>query len=85
MDSSAVVLVFVVVLALGFDFTNGFHDAANAIATSVSTRALRPRTAVIYAGIFNFIGIEPEFVAAEIIRALRSDESISDTSTPIAR
>jgi PiT family inorganic phosphate transporter len=56
MDGSTVVLIVVVVLALGFDFTNGFHDAANAIATSVSTRALRPRTAVIYAGIFNFIG-----------------------------
>ncbi|HEX8518695.1 MAG TPA: inorganic phosphate transporter, partial [Pseudonocardia sp.] len=44
MELAAVVVV--VVVALGFDYTNGFHDAANAIATSVSTRALAPRTAL---------------------------------------
>jgi inorganic phosphate transporter, PiT family len=49
-------LIAVVVLALFFDFTNGFHDAANAIATSVSTRALTPRTAVVMAGVLNFAG-----------------------------
>jgi PiT family inorganic phosphate transporter len=49
-------LVAVVALALFFDFTNGFHDAANAIATTVSTRALRPRVAVAYAGALNFVG-----------------------------
>ena len=49
-------LVAVIVVALFFDFTNGFHDAANAIATSVSTRALAPRTAVLYAAILNFAG-----------------------------
>ena len=49
-------LVAVVVLALFFDFTNGFHDAANAIATTVSTRALTPRVAVLMAGILNFAG-----------------------------
>jgi PiT family inorganic phosphate transporter len=49
-------LIAVVVLALFFDFTNGFHDAANAIATSVSTRALTPRAAVLMAGILNFAG-----------------------------
>ena len=43
-------------MALFFDFTNGFHDAANAIATSVSTRALTPRLAVVFAGILNFVG-----------------------------
>ena len=41
-------VVVVVAFALGFDYTNGFHDAANAIATSVSTRALTPRAAVSY-------------------------------------
>ena len=51
----ALVLV-VVVVALGFDYTNGFHDAANAIATSVSTRALTPRVALIMAAVFNVIG-----------------------------
>jgi PiT family inorganic phosphate transporter len=49
-------LVAVVAVALFFDFTNGFHDAANAIATSVSTRALSPRIAVGFAAIFNFLG-----------------------------
>src|SRR5437764_1116034 len=51
-----VTLVAVVVLALFFDYTNGFHDAANAIATTVSTRALSPRQAVLMAGILNFAG-----------------------------
>ena len=41
------IVIAVVVVALAFDYTNGFHDAANAIATSVSTRALSPRAAVI--------------------------------------
>src|SRR4051812_45443114 len=44
----------VVVVALGFDYTNGFHDAANSIATVVSTRVLSPRLAVIWAAFFNF-------------------------------
>lgn len=49
-------IILVVVLALCFDFTNGFHDTANAIATSVSTRALSPRVAVVLAGSMNLIG-----------------------------
>jgi len=44
------------VVAVGFDYTNGFHDAANAIATSVSTRALTPRTALVMAAVMNLIG-----------------------------
>ncbi len=51
-----VLVVVVIVLALGFDFTNGFHDAANAIATSVSTRALTPRVALVMAAVMNFAG-----------------------------
>jgi inorganic phosphate transporter, PiT family len=51
-----VLLVAVVLVALGFDFTNGFHDTANAIATSVSTRALSPRQAVLLAAIANLAG-----------------------------
>ncbi|QGQ98620.1 inorganic phosphate transporter [Paenibacillus psychroresistens] len=50
------VIIIIVVLALMFDFINGFHDTANAIATSVSTKALTPRVAVIYAAILNFVG-----------------------------
>jgi len=49
-------VVVVVALALGFDYTNGFHDAANAIATSVSTRALTPRAALLMAAVMNFAG-----------------------------
>ena len=49
-------VVLVVALALSFDYTNGFHDAANAIATSVSTRALTPRVALIMAAVMNFAG-----------------------------
>jgi inorganic phosphate transporter, PiT family len=51
-----VLLITIVVLALVFDYTNGFHDSANAIATSVSTRALSPRTAVLMAAAFNLFG-----------------------------
>ena len=46
----------VVIVALVFDYTNGFHDAANAIATSVSTRALTPRVALAMAAVMNFVG-----------------------------
>ena len=51
-----VIVVVVVVTALAFDFTNGFHDTANAMATSIATKALKPRTAVIIAGVLNLIG-----------------------------
>jgi len=50
------IIIAVVVVALVFDYTNGFHDAANAIATSVSTRALTPRVALALAAIMNFVG-----------------------------
>ncbi len=50
------IVVAVVVVALAFDYTNGFHDAANAIATSVSTRALTPRIALLLAAVMNFVG-----------------------------
>ncbi|MGO4369252.1 anion permease [Paenibacillus sp. MCAF20] len=50
------VLWIVVFLALSFDFINGFHDTANAIATSVSTRALKPRVAIVLAAVMNFVG-----------------------------
>ena len=51
-----VVLWIVVATALAFDFTNGFHDTANAVATSISTRAMAPRVAVTLAAILNFVG-----------------------------
>src|SRR6202167_2621837 len=51
-----VIIVIVVVTALAFDFTNGFHDTGNAMATSMATGALGPRTAVAISGVLNFIG-----------------------------
>ncbi|MED4958186.1 inorganic phosphate transporter [Paenibacillus macerans] len=56
MDTSLLIIIIVIILALGFDFINGFHDTANAIATSVSTRALKPRTAILMAAVMNFLG-----------------------------
>lgn len=56
MDTSSLIIIIVIILALGFDFINGFHDTANAIATSVSTRALKPRTAILLAAVMNFLG-----------------------------
>lgn len=56
METSFFVLAIVIFLALAFDFINGFHDTANAIATSVSTRALKPRVAIIMAACMNFLG-----------------------------
>src|SRR5437868_12137274 len=53
---SDVILVIVVVTALAFDFTNGFHDTANVVATSISTRAMSPRLAVGFASLLNFAG-----------------------------
>jgi PiT family inorganic phosphate transporter len=50
------IIIAVIVIALGFDYTNGFHDAANAIATSVSTRALTARVALLLAAVMNFVG-----------------------------
>jgi len=53
---SSALLIITIVVALGFDFTNGFHDTANAVATSVSTRALTPRMAVLIAAVANLGG-----------------------------
>jgi PiT family inorganic phosphate transporter len=60
---SDVVLYIVVATALAFDFTNGFHDTANAIATSISTRAMSPRAAVLMSAVLNFVGA---FVSLEV-------------------
>ena len=57
LEISIYVLGLLIALALLFDFMNGFHDAANAIATVVSTRVLKPQTAVAMAAFFNFIAI----------------------------
>jgi PiT family inorganic phosphate transporter len=54
--ATTVIVVLVVVVAFAFDYTNGFHDAANAIATAISTRALTPRVALTIAAVMNFVG-----------------------------
>lgn len=56
MDALFVVTILIVICALAFDFINGFHDTANAIATAVSTKALKPRHAIILAAFMNFLG-----------------------------
>ncbi len=56
MSLDLAIVIAVVAIALAFDYTNGFHDAANAIATSVSTRALTPRVALVLAAVMNFVG-----------------------------
>lgn len=56
MLSVPITVIVVVILALAFDFINGFHDTANAIANSVSTRSLTPRQALMIAAVFNFVG-----------------------------
>lgn len=56
MDTVLLLTIMIVVFALAFDFINGFHDTANAIATSVSTRALKPRVAILLAATMNFAG-----------------------------
>ena len=55
MDATLSLVVFVIVVALVFDYINGFHDAANSIATVVSTRVLSPGKAVLWAATFNFL------------------------------
>jgi inorganic phosphate transporter, PiT family len=71
-------LVAVVAVALFFDFTNGFHDTANSIATSVSTRALSPRVAVLLAAVLNFAGAFVSLkVAATVAKGIVDPEAIT--------
>lgn len=74
-------LILVVALTLVFDYINGFHDAANAIATVVSTRVMRPMTAVLYGGVLNFFGaLLGTEVAATIGSGLVNAQSITLTT-----
>jgi hypothetical protein len=59
MTSAFAILILIIVVALIFDFINGFHDAANSIATVVSTRVLSPGRAVVWAAFFNFVAGPP--------------------------
>ncbi len=63
-------MVLVVILAMGFTYTNGFHDASNAVATSVSTRALTPRIALALAAVMNLFG---GFLGVRVVQTIGSD------------
>jgi PiT family inorganic phosphate transporter len=79
-----VLLVVVVVVALGFDFTNGFHDTANAVATSVSTRALSPRLAVLTAAIANLAGAFVTTAVAKTVGKGIIDTGLATEKTVLA-
>jgi PiT family inorganic phosphate transporter len=68
----------IILIALAFDYTNGFHDAANAIATSVSTRALTPRAALALAAVMNFVGA---WFGTEVAKTVGSGIIASPTGT----
>jgi PiT family inorganic phosphate transporter len=77
-------LVVVIVVALGFDFTNGFHDTANAVATSVSTRALTPRMAVLVASVANLAGAFVTTAVAKTVGKDVVDSGLINTKTVLA-
>jgi PiT family inorganic phosphate transporter len=77
---SDVILVIVVATALAFDFTNGFHDTANVVATSISTRAVSPRLAVLLASLLNFAGAFISLaVAATVANGIVNADAITPT------
>jgi PiT family inorganic phosphate transporter len=72
------IVVAVVVVALAFDYTNGYHDAANAIATSVSTRALTPRIALLLAAVMNFVGALLGQEVAKTVQGVLTIDGVSE-------
>jgi PiT family inorganic phosphate transporter len=76
---SDVILVIVVGTALAFDFTNGFHDTANVVATSISTRAARPQVAIAFASLLNFVGA---FISISVAATVAKDVVNADVITP---
>jgi inorganic phosphate transporter, PiT family len=77
-------LVIVVIVALGFDFTNGFHDTANAVATSISTRAMTPRIAVLVAAAANLAGAFVTTAVAKTVGKGIIDTSLANEKTILA-
>src|SRR6266550_672288 len=78
-NATVILVLFIVLVALVFDFTNGFHDAANSIATVVATRVLSPRYAVLWAAVFNFVAflVFKTHVAATIAIGVVNPEILS--------
>jgi inorganic phosphate transporter, PiT family len=77
--SADVILVIVVGTALAFDFTNGFHDTANVVATSISTRAARPQFAIAFAALLNFAGA---FISISVAATVAKDVVDASAITP---
>ena len=79
MSGEFIILVLLIVTALAFDFTNGFHDTGNAMATSIATGALKPKTAVLLAGVLNLVGA---FLSVEVaVTVTTSVLKIQDSKT----
>jgi inorganic phosphate transporter, PiT family len=79
LDAADIIIALVVVTALGFDFTNGFHDTANAMATTIATGALKPKLAVTIAAILNFIGA---FISLKVAATVAEGIVKGDVITP---
>jgi len=77
--SADIILVIVVATALAFDYTNGFHDTANVVATSISTGAARPQVAIAFAAILNFVGA---FISISVAATVASDVVNAEVITP---
>src|SRR5438876_1040276 len=84
MDSALLLVAIVVCAAVLFDFINGFHDAANAIATVVSTGVLPIRTAVLLAGVLNFAGAITGTAVAKTIASGFADPSVVNQQVVLA-
>ena len=79
MDAGDIIVALVVATALSFDFTNGFHDTANAMATSIATGALRPKLAVTIAALLNFVGA---FISLKVAATVASGIVDANAITP---
>jgi PiT family inorganic phosphate transporter len=78
---SLVFLILTILVAIAFDFTNGFHDTANAVATSISTRVLPPRVAIVMAAFLNFLGA---FISTNVAKTIGTDVASPAALTPLA-
>lgn len=78
MHSAITITIFIVILSLIFDFINGFHDTATAVATSITTRALTPKNAILICAIFNFLGAFSGTAVAKTV----GDNIVSHSSMP---
>ncbi|HZU75588.1 MAG TPA: inorganic phosphate transporter, partial [Dehalococcoidia bacterium] len=79
--TSLAFLIVTILIALSFDFTNGFHDTANAVATSVSTRVLPPAAAIVMAAVLNFLGA---FISTSVAKTIGTDVAQPSALTPVA-